>query len=147
MMLLSCQNQQKKIVYYEYNGVVITRINDFPKDRFYYGKFDPEVDKLPESYIESKFSGFDGGMGAYLIFKPNKHVEIIREWGNFSPVRLKENLILIDTMENIKFIHWRDSAKGNLKNIAYVSHVLDLERKTNSNEKSQVTRRIKNNSN
>jgi len=70
-ILLSACSNSGKIIQYEYNGVVITRVNNYPKDYFYYGKFDNTKD-LPKGYILSKFSGFDGLMSAFLILKKMK---------------------------------------------------------------------------
>ena len=71
-LMISCSEYDRKVIHYEYNGVTVTRINDYPKDTFYYGRHNAESEALPNSYVASAFSGFDGGMGAYLIFKENK---------------------------------------------------------------------------
>lgn len=136
IFLCACSNSGK-IIQYEYKGVVVTRVNDYPKDYFYYGKFDNTKD-LPKDYILSKFSGFDGMMSAFLIFKRDKTIEIIRVADDFSKIGDNPSMKLNDEIENIDFIHWRDSTSNSLDSIIEVSHVVRLEINRNKTGYSKV---------
>ncbi|SOU87099.1 conserved hypothetical protein [Tenacibaculum dicentrarchi] len=134
--ITSCSEKKLKLTYYKYNNVTITRINNYPKDFFYYGEF--TENNLPESYIKSEFSGRDGGMGAYIKFKEDNSVEIIRVYDNFEKIGLNPKLELKDEMSNLSFIEWRESIETNFKNVIYVSDVLKLEKKINEKGKTKV---------
>ena len=136
VFLHGCSNSGE-IIQYEYNGIIITRVNNYPEDYFYYGKFD-NTKELPEEYILSKFSGFDGMMSAFLIFKKDKTVEIIRVADDFSKIGDNPSLMLNNEMENIDFINWRDSTKENMDSIIEVSHVIKLEIDRNKAGNSKV---------
>lgn len=120
-----CSNSGK-IIQYEYKGVVVTRVNNYPEDYFYYGKFD-NTKHLPKEHILSKFSGFDGMMSAFLIFKKDKTVEVIPVADDFSEIGNSKSLKLNNEMENIDFIHWHDSTKNSMDSIIEVSDVMKLE--------------------
>ncbi|WP_157255388.1 hypothetical protein [Pedobacter sp. Leaf216] len=136
MLLTSCSNSSK-IIHYQYKGVVITRVNGYPKDYFYYGKFD-NTKNLPKDYILSKFSGFDGLMSAFLVFKKDKTVEIIPVADDFTKIGDNASLKLNSEIENIDFIHWRDSTSNNLDSIVEVSDDLKLEIARNKDGRSKV---------
>jgi len=136
VLLSSCSNSGK-IIHYQYKGVVITRVNQYPEDYFYYGKFDNTND-LPREYILSKFSGFDGLMSAFLIFKKDKTVEIIAVADDFSETGNQQSLKLNNEMENIDFIHWRDSTSNSLDSIIEVSDGIKLEIERNKVGLSRV---------
>ena len=93
---------------------------------------------LPESYVKSEFSGRDGGMGAYLIFKIDSLVEIIPIYDNFEKIGLESKLNLNDDIENIQFIKWRESINSNFSNVIYLSNSLTLEKETNEKENTKV---------
>ena len=134
--LISCSERKLKLIYYEYDDLIVTRISDYPKDFFYYGKYTEK--NLPESYIKSEFSGRDGGMGAYLIFKKDSSVEIIPIYDNFEKIGLESKLNLNDDIENIQFIKWRESINSNFNNVIYLSNSLTLEKETNEKENTKV---------
>jgi len=136
ILLSSCSNSGK-IIQYEYKGIVVTRVNDYPKDYFYYGRFNDTKD-LPKEYILSKFSGFDGLMSAFLIFKKDKTVEIIPVADDFSQIKGKPFLKLNNEIENIDFIHWRDSTSNSLDSIIEVSDGIKLEIERNKAGHSKV---------
>lgn len=115
----------------------MTRVNDYPEDFFYYGKFE-SLDNLPNQYILSRFSGFDGFMDAYIIFNKDQTIEIIPVADEFVAIGKITDLYLNNKMENIDFIHWTDSTKNNLDNILRVRDVIDLERRINLNGASKV---------
>ena len=136
VFLSGCSNSGK-IIQYEYKGVVITRVNNYPEDHFYYGKFDNTKD-LPKEHILSKFSGFDGMMSAFLIFKKDKTVEVIPVADDFSEIGNSKSLKLNTEMENIDFIHWHDSTKNSMDSIIEVSDVMKLEIELNKAGHSKV---------
>jgi hypothetical protein len=136
MLLSSCSNSSK-IIHYQYKGVVITRVNDYPRDYFYYGKFD-NTKNLPKDYVLSKFSGFDGLMSAFLVFKKDETVEIIPVADDFTKIGDSPSLKLNSEIENIDFIHWRDSTSNNLDSIIEVSDGIKLEIARNKAGRSKV---------
>ncbi len=138
LLMMSCSSEDDlKIIHYEYHGVVITRVNDYPKDFFYYGRFN-DLDNLPKEYILSQFSGIDGLMDAYLIFRKDKTVEVRKIADDFTKIGTTSNLYLNENIENIDFIHWSDSTRNNLDNIVRVSDVIESEREINKAGNSKV---------
>jgi hypothetical protein len=55
LTLISCSKQNK--IYYEYDGLVVTRFTDYPKDYFLIGKHQNISDTLNSTFIKSSFSG------------------------------------------------------------------------------------------
>lgn len=138
LFLTSCfSKDERKIIHYEYKGVYLTRVNDYPKDFFYYGKFD-NLENLPKQYIISTFSGFDGLMDAYIIFKEDQTIEIRPVAEEFIAIGKTTDLYLNDRIENIDFIRWTDNTKNNLDSILRVRDVIDLERTINLSGASKV---------
>jgi len=136
VFLFGC-SKPGKIIQYEYKGVVVTRVNDYPNDDFYYGKFDNTKD-LPKDYIHSQFSGFDGMMSAFMIFKKDKSVEIIPVADDFSRIGDLPGVKLNDGIENIDFIHWRDRTQNSMDSIVEISNVIKLEITNNKEGHSKV---------
>ncbi|WP_158275401.1 hypothetical protein [Pedobacter sp. HMWF019] len=116
---------------------MVTRVNNYPNDYFYYEKFDNTKD-LPKEYILSKFSGLDGLMSAFLIFKKDQTVEIIPVADDFSKIGGKPSLKLNNEIENIDFIHWRDSTSNSLDSIIELSDVIKSEITRNKAGHSKV---------
>ena len=135
-LVIGCKNSSK-FIHYEYHGITVTRVNDYPKDYFYYGNFD-KSSELPDNYILSKFSGFDGMMSAFLIFKKNRTVEIIPVADDFSKIGDKSSIKLNNEMENVDFINWRDSTENSLDSIIELSDVIKLEINRNNAGHSKV---------
>lgn len=136
IFIISC-SQKGYFIYYSYNNVTITRLDKDNNIFFYYGKFD-KIDSLPKSYIKATYSGFDGGIGGFLIFKENKSIEIIRVYDSFSKIGEDKHLILNDTIENIDFIDWNNSINGNYNNVYQISNILKKEVEWNKENNSKV---------
>ena len=134
-MFFSCS--QDAFIYYEYDGVTITRVDDGNQIYFYYGKYDNSSLTASESYVKAEYSGFNSGMNAYLNFQENDIVEVIRVEALFETNGLSDSLILVD-MDNIRFITWRDSIRGNYGKIVEVSDIVKLEKKRNKQNNSRV---------
>jgi hypothetical protein len=122
--MTSCSDD--KVIYYEYKGLVVTRVNNYPRDRFFYGKYDITKDRLPSTYIESQFSGFNSGMGGYLIFNKNNTIDVMGMYASFKKVGNSKLINLAEKMDNVSFIHWKDSATME-PNIFYISDAIELE--------------------
>ncbi len=69
--LVSCCPRNRKTIY-EYNDIVIKRIEKCNKTIFYYGDFSKESPR-----IWAKYSGINSGFSGYLVFKSNGKVELI----------------------------------------------------------------------
>lgn len=138
LMLVSCS--KKKVIFYEYNGVCITRVDEGNQNYFYYGRFDKGV--YPDNYIRSEYSGFNSDMGAYLVFKPNKKVEIIRLAGIFNIDKAPPFLSVIDKEnETLKFWKWKDSSdhiSSSYDSVIELHSILKLEQKRNKENRSRV---------
>lgn len=133
-MIASCS--EKEIIYYEFNGVTITRINDGNRIYFYHGKCGKD-ESCSKSYIKAEYSGLNSGMGAYLIFQPSTKVEIIKMHDSFEKVGNTSSLTFKE-YDNIEFIPWQDSIKGKFENVIYVSDVIETEKDLNSKNRSKV---------
>jgi len=134
LVVVSCTREVP--IYYEYNGIVVTRIDKGNKVYFYHGKYSTE--NLPESsYVKAEYSGFNSGMGAYIVFNPNKKVEIIRLYDSFESVGVYSFFSLIE-YDNIEFIDWEDGIQGNYNNIIYVSDIVETEIERNKQNNSLV---------
>lgn len=136
LVLTSCQSD--RIVYYQFNGVTLTRIDRGNEIFFYYGKWMPSRKLDNESCIKAWYSGFNSGMGAYVIFKIDKSIEIRRIYDSFEKVGSNPHLQLIDYIENYKFIEWRDSIRGKFNNVVYISDIIEKERDENIRNRSKV---------
>ncbi|MES2727909.1 MAG: hypothetical protein V4643_12445 [Bacteroidota bacterium] len=93
LVITSCSKQ--KVIKYEKNGVIITRVDKDADTYFYYGNYD---ESYPASHIRAEYHGFDGIMHAYIVFHPNEKVEILRLDGVFYDDKMgaNQNLYLTD---------------------------------------------------
>lgn len=130
VLILSSCSQENKILY-EYNGTIITRINKNNETYFYHGKYQDS------SFIKSEYRGFNSGMGAYLIFKPKGIVELVQKYSLFEKFGSDSSLVLIE-YENIQFINWADSIRGNYDNVIEVSDIINIEKERNLQNNSKV---------
>ena len=92
LLLVSCAN--KNYIYYEYNGVTITRIDKGNELYFYYGKYNKN-EKTPSSYIKATYHGFDGEVSGYLKFLQNRKVELVEIDGYLDKIGNDSNFYLI----------------------------------------------------
>ena len=127
---------KKEIIVYEYNGVVITRIDKNAESYFYYGKY--ELNNLPNSFIKAKYSGLDGLMGAYLLFEKNENVKLIRCYGLFSSEGNYANskLQLIESDDVMQQFDYKKIKKN--KNVIYLSDGIKYEKEENFKNHSNV---------
>jgi hypothetical protein len=137
MFTVSC-SVKKDFIYYSFKDVTVTRFDKEPNEvYFYFGRYKND-DKLPNSYIKASYTGFDAGMGGFLIFKENKIVEIIRVYDSFSKVGDDKHLMLNDTIGNVDFIDWKDKIGGDYYNVIELSDILKTEQLINKEKKSKV---------
>ncbi|MGB1206247.1 MAG: hypothetical protein ACPG5B_11405 [Chitinophagales bacterium] len=135
LLFLSCDEQ--KVIYYEYNDIVVTRIDKGNKIYFYYNKCNNKSIPCSNSYVLATYSGLNSGMNAYLEFKPNKTVDIIRIYGDFEKTGNDISINLIN-MSNIAFFEWEKNINQNFNNIAEVWDITNLEKKRNLKNNSKV---------
>lgn len=137
-LITSCSNE--KVIFYEYNGVTITRVENGNLNYFYYGRFDKR--EYPENYIISEYSGLNSGMQAYLIFNTDNTVEILNTMAYFNAEKSSPYLFIKDNHdESLKFWKWKDSLdkiNGCYENVIEVNSALKLEQKRNNKNKSKV---------
>lgn len=127
---LSCRND---IIKYQYDDVVITRVDRDGEARLYYGDFD---NKFPDSYIKIEYSGFNSGISGYLVFHPDKSVHVISEGGGYyTSSNLENSKLMISEISR----NFSDSIKGKYDRVLYLSSIgleQELNKKFNSNVKA-----------
>ena len=136
MFFLSCVPSDSYI-YYNYGKTTITRVDKGNHIFFYYGKY-KKKETLPKSYVEGTYSGFDGGISAFLIIKNDGNAEIIRVGGVFKEINKNNNLLLNEFESNIKFINWEKNRRGNYLNVCRLSDALQVEIKLNKDNNSNI---------
>lgn len=125
------------MILYEFKGTFLTRIDNGTKSCFYFGKYENE-NNLPLSYVKSEFSGFNSGMDAYLIFKPN-NVEVYYSASNFINVGPIENIKVINNpISNTFNYNFDDKVRGNYNNVCRVSDIIAREKDLNTENNSKV---------
>lgn len=138
MLFTSCSDES--VIFYEYNGVTVTRVENGNQNYFYYGRFDKG--EYPDNYIKSEHSGLNSDMGAYLIFQANKKVEIIRLAAIFNIEKAPPSLCIRDNQtENLKFWKWKDSLdniNGSYDNVIEVTSGLNIEQERNKKNQTKV---------
>ena len=139
LLVLFCASCAKEeAIYYHYDGITITRIDKNAESYFYYDSCNNESIPCPNSFIRAEYSGFDGSMGGYLVFHPDKKVEILRMYGSFKEVGDTSLLYTNQYNDNYQLNEWIDSIRGNYDNRAWLSDVIEEEKDSNSNNKSRV---------
>jgi len=126
----SCRND---IIKYRYDDVVVTRVDRDGEARLYYGDFDKN---FPDSCIKIEYSGFNSGISGYLVFHPNKKVEVNSRGGGYFSSSYGENsmIFLKDVRRNFS-----DSIKGQYDRVLHLSGMgleQELNKKFNSNVKA-----------
>lgn len=137
VFFLGACSSEENYIYYSYNKTTITRVDKGNNIFFYYGKYKKE-EPLPKSYVEETYSGFDGGMDAFLIIKDDGKAEIVPVGGLFKIINKKDNLFLNEFKSNIDYINWEKSIKGNYLNVCRLSNVLKVEIRINRQNNSKV---------
>ena len=141
--LMACNN--RKPIYYEYNNIVVTRVDRGNKIYFYYGKY--SKGNYPSNYVKAEYHGFNSGMRAFLTFRNDGKVEIRRQMGSLSKKGNDTNLIIngwflqngliIDNDDN-QFSKWWDTVRNDYNNTVEVLDVLGIEQKRNIENHSKV---------
>jgi hypothetical protein len=135
IFLSSCN--ENKVIIYEFNNVFVTRIDEGTESRFYYGKYE-NGKNLPAFFVKSTFSGFNSGMDAYLIFKPNK-VEIYYTMDYFMNVGRADSIKVINNPKASTFNYsFEDKINGKYDSVCRVSNILSREKELNLNNNSKV---------
>lgn len=134
--LSSCEGD---IVFYEYNGVAVTRVDRGNKLYFYYGKKGtPSFDK--KTYFRLTYKGLNGAAGAGLKFIGNGMIQIDRMYGYFT-IRGDTSKMCVPPPRNLLHPDWRDSTFENsfvYNNIVIVFNNLEAERDVNKIHHSKV---------
>jgi len=123
------------IIFYEYKGVNITRVDNGNKSYFYYGSYNDG--DYPKSYIRTEYSGFNMGMQGYLTFESDKRVFFRCADGYAEKIGNDSNLILVDD-DAVSYLSWSDTALIEYKNTYEVSDVINLEKEGNIKSLSKV---------
>ena len=137
VFLLLQQSKIEKLIYYEYNDVVITRREVGNKAYFYYGKHEAN---FPETYICGIVQGRDGCFEGHLVFKKDKSVDFIPggyiiEEGNDTMFCLIEESESGDLSRRRE---WYDRIKGNFDSVYRINYAFDAEKRYNGDNHSKV---------
>lgn len=134
LAFLSCRND---IIKYQYDDVVVTRVDRDGEVKLYYGDFD---NNFPDSCIKIKYSGFNSGISGYLVFHPNKRVQVTSLGGGyFTSSFLQNDWLYLKDNETFDAIHFWDSINGNYDRVLQLSGIgleQELNKKFNSNVKA-----------
>ncbi|MBL3657118.1 hypothetical protein [Fulvivirga sediminis] len=77
-------------------------------------------------------------MGGYLIFHPNKKVEILRMYGYFNEIGDTSSLYLNQYDDNYRLNKRLDSIQGTYGSKVWISDVIDEEKDANLKNSSKV---------
>lgn len=140
--LNSCQKE--RIIYYKYNDVTITRIDDGNKVYFYYGKLDKSSSKKAKSYIKAKYSsGLGSGIYTSLKFEKDKRANLDCGLGYFKEYGSNDSLYLdcYNLKTGVTYMHWEDSIQTSYyANSVFISSDLEDEKLWNEKLETQVER-------
>lgn len=130
LAFISCRND---IIKYRYDDVVVTRVDRDGLAKLYYGDFD---NNFPDSCIKIEYSGFNSGISGYLIFHPNKKVEVnSRGGGYFTSSYSEKSMIFLKEISD----NFSDSIRGKYDRVLHLSGMgleQELNQKFNSNVKA-----------
>lgn len=135
-LFISC-SRKDKLIYYSYNNISITRLDNGNEIRFYLGKFsNPKL--LPQSYIRCTYKGFDGFVDGFIEFEESGVVSLIRYGGLFEEVNTNAKF-KIKTFEHMSdFKTWSERIKDNYKNIYRISELPSAEIEENKKKHTDV---------
>lgn len=136
LFFVSCSTKQN-FIYYTYNNTTVSRLDKENHIFFYYGKV-KNTNKLPKSYIEATYSGFDGVMDAFLVIENNGTARIVPVADLFEEINGDNNLALKKMNSNKDFIEWEESIRGKYLNVYRLSNSIELEIKRNKKNNSKV---------
>lgn len=131
-LAFSCKHE---IIKYSHEDVSVTRVDTDGQTKLYYGAFD---NNFPDSCIKIEYSGFNSGLSGYLVFHPDKRVQVISEGGGYFTSSCGENsmLFLKDYVDSKRDFS-SDSLKGRFDRVLYLSG-LGLEQEINTKNNSNV---------
>lgn len=135
LSFVSC-SKRNNFIYYTYNTITVSRLDKDNHIFFYYGKIET-TNHLPESYIEATYSGFDGLIWGYLIFKENKNIEIKVLEGDFNKINGNSNIEIIKE-DNQDYINWDNKGKRNYDNVLEFRDVIKAEVKVNKINNTRI---------
>lgn len=134
------------IIYYNYDGVTITRIDRDGETYFYYGGCNNQQVDCKKPIVKAKYSGLNSGLDGLLNFKPNGFVEVISLGGGyFTKEEGMNDKLLINHSENsTKISNTLDSLKKS-GSVIHFNNNIELEKELNRKSKSKVNATYKNN--
>ena len=136
-LMTGCDSRQ--VIYYQYNGVTVTRVNDSNIDYFYYGKFDPRHDFSKEkNFVRTMWTGLGGYMSGLMVFYPDGKVEILRDAGDFEKFGQDTMLYWWEFDPYWKRFKWYGMVEGNYDSIARIFYYLKGEQEINERQRSRV---------
>lgn len=140
-LLFSCDYAAEKYIYYEYAGIVVTRLDKGKQTYFYYGQCDNEGLKCQEPSVEVDWS-FNDYLDGFILFHENGIVEVISAGGT----RYKSNdkgdsRLLTKEYSNSELgkllnPYYENEASENLY---HIYSIIETEKKVNTNSKVKPT--------
>jgi hypothetical protein len=127
------------VIYYEYNGTIITRLSKDGETYFYHGKCDDNIKKCPESFIKAEHSGFNSSLDCFLLFRGNGFIELINNGGGyFTEWHIENKRLFMRKYDNSELPLFHDAFSNNYNNLIRISSSINLEKKRNANNNSKV---------
>lgn len=134
---ISCSERP---IFYEYEGVTITRIDKSNGIYFFYGKCPDIKSDCRKSYIKATYRGFNSGMQGYIVFNNDKTVKVISNAAYFEQIGENTNLYLSKKKENsTESSNWiRKAYEIGYPNVRYISDSINEEKEKNERKISDV---------
>jgi hypothetical protein len=125
----SCVQANGSKTIYSYGGVSITRTDIDRVSYFYYGDFSDKKTDTASSNIRAEYKLGSNIMNGYLVFKPDGKVILVTASGNFFQKHSDSLFTTFSFVNNVDFIHWKDSIALHCDNWIRISHVIKYEDK------------------
>lgn len=117
IILSSCCDTHMEVTY-EYEGVVIKRVDECGMSTFYYGEIS---DTSPR--VWAKYSGINDGFSGYLVFSENQKVMLLSGDGYFQSANINTSKL------EYKRISYEDIALG--KGVYFIMLATNVEKERN----------------
>ena len=117
IVLSSCCDTNMEVTY-EYEGVVVKRVDECGMSTFYYGEIS---DTSPR--VWAKYSGINDGFSGYLVFSENQKVMLLSGDGYFQSANINTSKL------EYKRISYEDIALG--KGVYFIMLATNVEKERN----------------
>lgn len=135
---IACTSENT-IIYYDFDGVTITRIDRDGETCIYYGRCDNNQKNCSEPFVKAKYSGFNSGLDGLLHFKAGGIVEVISLGGGyFTEERSSNDKLLINNSKNSTETSKTLDSIRKSSSVIHLSSNIVLEKELNRKSNSKV---------